>query len=602
LDLLARGGFMVEEIAQARYPDAINLVAERDPIASFHATQRALAKGDCVIFEAAATAGPYHVRTDILRQEERVLHLIEIKSSSVGAEDFSAGEVFLTGKGTVRSDWREYIEDVAFQHMVLAQAFPGLKVVPYLCLVDKREAAKEADTLGHFQLETDPRRPKARPRITYNGDRAALAQSRLVTCFDVSREVAVVARDVAARAGELAALCNDGTFKRQAESIPSQYKVCRTCEFRVSAVERNGFRECWGALADVTPHVLDLHRATQIGTTKVSDPIPALLQSGRASYLDLAEGLLGNGNKWHVRRSMQHASMRAGGLEHLPAALRLALQQHTRDPGPPYHFVDFEACNICVPHHAGLKPYERVAFQFSCHTVGVDGKLTHQEFLNTQPQLPNFLFAEELRKILGDRGTIYVWTHFEQDTLVDIARQLAEWRRCDETLVLKLSRLSSTDSLDQLEDWLHRLIRLGDGGTVTWPRFCDLHALAEAHYFHPMMQGRTSIKVVLPGMWFTNDRLREHPWFIEYSKRDETGKILEPYAALQPLPLGEPDEDEAVREGTGAVRVYQDMLFRAGQTDCEKANRQALLKQYCKLDTAAMLFIYHHWLGLTPAE
>jgi len=117
-----------------------------------------------------------------------------------------------------------------------------------------------------------------------------------------------------------------------------------------------------------------------------------------------------------------------------------------------------------------------------------------------------------------------------------------------------------------------------------------------------MMQGRTSIKVVLPGMWFTNDRLREHPWFIEYSKRDETGKILEPYAALQPLPLGEPDEDEAVREGTGAVRVYQDMLFRAGQTDCEKANRQALLKQYCKLDTAAMLFIYHHWLGLTPAE
>jgi hypothetical protein len=31
--------------------------------------------------------------------------------------------------------------------------------------------------------------------------------------------------------------------------------------------------------------------------------------------------------------------------------------------------MDFEASRIPVPYHADMKPYELVAFQFSCHVM-----------------------------------------------------------------------------------------------------------------------------------------------------------------------------------------------------------------------------------------
>jgi hypothetical protein len=53
---------------------------------------------------------------------------------------------------------------------------------------------------------------------------------------------------------------------------------------------------------------------------------------------------------------------------------------------------------------------------------------------------------------------------------------------------------------------------------------------------------------------------------------------------------------ETVKEGSGAMRAYQEMLFGKGKTD---ANRRERLKQellnYCQLDTMAMVIIWKHW-------
>jgi hypothetical protein len=68
------------------------------------------------------------------------------------------------------------------------------------------------------------------------------------------------------------------------------------------------------------------------------------------------------------------------------------------------------------------------------------------------------------------------------------------------------------------------------------------------------------------------------------------------------MPLGEEGED-SVREGTGAIRMYQDLLFSSSSTPGVQANRRQLLLQYCQLDTAAMVAIWRHWLGrATPAS
>ena len=64
------------------------------------------------------------------------------------------------------------------------------------------------------------------------------------------------------------------------------------------------------------------------------------------------------------------------------------------------------------------------------------------------------------------------------------------------------------------------------------------------------------------------------------------------------LPFGDDeDNDDVVREGTGAIRVYQDLIFCVGSTPQESENRQKLLLQYCGLDTAAMVIIWMHWTG-----
>jgi hypothetical protein len=112
------------------------------------------------------------------------------------------------------------------------------------------------------------------------------------------------------------------------------------------------------------------------------------------------------------------------------------------------------------------------------------------------------------------------------------------------------------------------------------------------------MGGRTSIKVVLPAVWEANKRLWQHPEFNRYYRQDAAGKPMDPYKTLPALPLGEKEaSDDAVREGTGAIRVYQDMIFSDDVSSDWRENRRRLLLHYCRLDTAAMVMIWLHWSG-----
>ena len=243
-----------------------------------------------------------------------------------------------------------------------------------------------------------------------------------------------------------------------------------------------------------------------------------------------------------------------------------------------------------------MRPYERVAFQWSCHTIHRGGTLTHSEWLNTKKDFPNFAFVQSLRDQIKDSGTVYVWSPYEQSTLNRVLIQIGEWihRDCDEAL--RLSGLPSRAELMDLAKWIEQLLGPEDdkGKRQNSARIRDLHRLA-LRYFHPRMGGRTSIKVVLPAVWETNAALRNHPWFKEYLKLDINGAPLDPYKTLQALPVADGEEEDVIREGSGAIRVYQDLIF-AGGLERDSMSRQNLLLQYCKLDTAAMVMIWTHWI------
>jgi hypothetical protein len=163
---------------------------------------------------------------------------------------------------------------------------------------------------------------------------------------------------------------------------------------------------------------------------------------------------------------------------------------------------------------------------------------------------------------------------------------------------LRVSGFSTLTELLDLADWLVDLLGPEDkkGKRKNSPRIRDLHKLALAHYFHPDMLGRTSIKAVLPTVWRHSSALWENPWFAKYYQVDASGQAIDPYKTLPELPLGEDEEDEdSVIEGTGAIRIYQELIFLQGLTEEFQRNRETLLKQYCELDTAAMVMIWRYW-------
>lgn len=606
LQFLADGGFMVEFLAKARYPKHVDLVDVRAPQVAFERTRKILAEDDNIaIFEAAANTDKYHVRMDILHKEGKVLRLIEVKSSSVkmdGDDDQDHGDQendaqgdFLTKRAPrkVRSNWLPYLQDLTFQVIVLEAAFPGYEVRPFLAVIDKGAIATEAATLDRFSLrsvQTGPAATRSRPELAYHGDVAELVDTKLMVTLDAKEAVESLRASVSVAAASLADLLKDDGVVRAEPVLADIYPKCRDCEFRIEAVEtQSGFDLCWKAFAPTSSHILDLHRVGQIGSTKIPDPVPALLARGSASYLDLLPEQLGNPGTWATRRLLQWKG--AGEERELQEPqLREILESHHEAPGFPLHFIDFEACNSSIPHHVGLHPYERVAFQWSCHTVAADGTVRHQGWLNDRKEFPNFEFARTLRDGIGDRGTIYVWSNYEKVTLCKVLEQLQA-----------ASQRNLGEADPDLEEWLKSVLGPPDakGKYRDSPRIRDLEILAYDHYFHPIMRGKTSIKAVLPAVWESDARLHEHPCFRDYFKEEE-GRILNPYDALAGLPLG--GDSDAVREGTGAIRVYQDLIFSPDVGD--RANRYKLLWQYCQLDTAAMLMIWMHWLGrydLRPA-
>lgn len=122
-DLLRkRWGLGVGELARRQFPDGI-LIDEPNFGAALAETQKALASGHGVLFEAAFAWDGMAMRADVLRRREDGYDLIEVKAGVLAAD---------------------YYEDVAVQVIVLEGL--GFSVRPFLMLLD-RSATLESPSL-----------------------------------------------------------------------------------------------------------------------------------------------------------------------------------------------------------------------------------------------------------------------------------------------------------------------------------------------------------------------------------------------------------------------------------------------------------------------
>lgn len=553
MELLAEGGYMIGAIASLLFEGAV-LVDEPDHDKAVALTQKYLKQKNIILLEAAFESKGKFARPDILIKQGNALTLIEVKAKSF---DSSEANPFHGARGGIKPGWQPYLEDVAFQALLQRELFPHFTLTCELMMPDTSKTTDIDNLHSLFSdvqiLEDGYGYPQS--RFTFTGDVEQLRRSHFLTRVNVDREVGELLPEVSVAADSFIKSINPLTKLPVVISF-----ACKDCEYRVDDELKNGFRECWGELADPEPHILDLYYGSQV------KEMQALIEAGKTSLFDLPESVFGKKDgSMGPRAQRQIVQMRntKSQTEWIDPALGDILSSHSY----PLHFIDFETSALAVPYHAGMRPFENVAFQWSCHTIEKPGaEPVHAEWINIEESFPNFAFAESLMNHLGSNGTVYMWATHENTILKQIRAQMD-------------GRYKNA----RLQGWLE---------WITDGRLVDMNDLTLKHYFHPIMKGKTSIKKVLDAVWQVNEGLRKR--YPEYVKASE-GKLLSPHKSLPPLEIN--GRDVFVNEGTGAITAYQSMLYGPQKVDRSiREQWKNLLLQYCKLDTLAMVMIYRHWM------
>ena len=134
----------------------------------------------------------------------------------------------------------------------------------------------------------------------------------------------------------------------------------------------------------------------------------------------------------------------------------------------PLSFMDFETVNWAIPRFPGMRPYDHLPFQFSVHVQRQPGaEPEHHEFLATDASDPRREFISSLCAVLGESGSIVVYSSFESQRLSDLASWFPEF----------------ADRINAIQ-----------------ARLFDLLSVVRGHTYHPAYAGSYSIKSVLPAL------------------------------------------------------------------------------------------------------
>jgi hypothetical protein len=358
-------------------------------------------------------------------------------------------------------------------------------------------------------------------------------------------------------------------------------KSCKSCEYYVSVDSNCGFFECWKGVKSM-PSIFDMYYGGTIGSNNY---LNELIQEEKYEFKDIQtdrlcknDGSIGTRNE---RQLIQYDNTLSNS-EWISDNMKQDLDSWMY----PLHFIDFETYTGAMPFHEGMRPFELIAFQWSCHTIDRPGaEPRHEEFIYTDSDFPNFKFAESLMNHIGMTGTPLMWATHENTVLRTIYYQMEEYGYQNA----------------KLKDWLQMTIK--DEKLGTEGRFIDMNAFTLKYYFHPEMKGKTSIKKVLPAIWNNNQFLHNIPYLQKYSIKDLEDQVLDPYDTLFNLAnakMQAADEEmeiqsEDVKGGTGAMRAFYRIRFDNSITMEHKEELKHRLLEYCKLDTMAMVIIWLYW-------
>ncbi len=205
----------------------------------------------------------------------------------------------------------------------------------------------------------------------------------------------------------------------------------------------------------------------------------------------------------------------------------------------PLHFLDYETFQTAVPMFDLCGPWSQVPFQYSLHIVAADGAVRHCEFLWTERHaFPVPTFLDQLQRDLEPRGTVIVWNQGFEKTR---NKEMAEMIPAAAGFLFDLNA---------------RMVDLMD-------------IVKKGLWVHPDFNGSASIKKVLP--------------------------VVAPDLSYDMIEIG---------NGSLASERWFEAVMGDAQdmADDERAAVFDALREYCHLDTLAMVRILGHVQDLAGAH
>ena len=656
LQVHADGGHQVGEYAKfvikAKYPnhDFEDLSSDLNYPSCVDRTDDFLKQDNIIIAESAHVIDDFFIRVDLLVKTGSLIEIYEVKSKSISSKDSFYKEK--NGITEVKKEWSPYIADIAFQYGIIKKDFSDKQFdfKAYMMLLDKDKPSNIDKLNQYFFLKKKNKRVDVELQKLYETEFLSNFKKELndslMTTIDVTDIVELIITpsknqdssghysdqlkfpftnikkstplrgfffiayylawlyknkrkdssqayfDYVEEIGTSVTLDIKNSAKIFLEHNPQIDRVgsfCKNCEFKVSD-QKSGFDECW--FEEFPSYDPQKNHIFELWNYKKSQDF---IDMGFHTLEEMNSNnfpTMNPNTKAFARQQLQIES--SNGSSNIGDLInKESLQSKINSWKFPYHFIDFETCQVALPFHKNQKPFTMLATQFSCHSLNEDGTINHFEWIAKQDNHdPSFECIEELYKVLGnDQGSIFMYSNYENYVLKSVKSRMEEFDKVHYSeCILFLDSITFSPNENKPERAL-----------------IDLKDIVLKHYYHPSMKGSNSLKAVLPAIMQSSPFLKE-----KYSEpltfgenlsgqiffKEENGMVLDPYKLL---PKIKSDVDsshayfgELLADGAAAMKAFQLIQFSDIISIKEKDNLIDALKNYCELDTLAMLMLFEH--------
>ncbi len=607
---LAEGGFQVEALSRLLYPGGHFINAPYGAYQqSYQQTLELLKQDEVIIYEAAFLYDGLFVMSDIVLKQGNHVRLIEVKAKSF---DSTQTDTFIGARGDIRSSWRPYLFDIAFQTYVASKCQPNLSFESFFLMADQSKVATIEGLNQKFRL---PNNGDVRQDVDVRMTPAEAQSTSVLSEVEVSSIVNAIVNDEFSYSQDLVfseavALLKTSYQDHKYLNWPTNYSRCKSCQFKIDASTKqagykSGFEYCfskqhhWTESDFQRPNIFEVWNFRGQRLLEQNRLFLDELNQEDFKVIGEPDAMNSSERRWiQVQKTLNPQSG--------PHVERVGLAKEMESWVYPLHFIDFETSAVALPFNTGRHPYEQVAFQFSHHICYSDGTIEHaSEYINTTPgKFPNFEFVSALKKALEkDEGTIFRFATHENSILNSIKDQLEDSNYSDKHNLIDFIKTITTPRKDDPNPW------------VASRPMVDLRVVILDYYYNSLTKGSNSIKAVLPAVLNSCDFLKNkytnpiskinitslnfeghHTW-IKFKDQ----QVINPYSLLPPIFIEQSQEQldqfisglDKISDGGAALTAYSKLQF-VDMSDEERDSIKRSLLKYCELDTLAMVMIYEH--------